>query len=80
MSVEYLKKASRRSTDDASDIRAAVLDILNRIEAGGDEAAKQYAARFDRYDGNIVLARDEIEAAAEQVPRKLKDDIRFAWD
>ncbi|MCY4066907.1 MAG: histidinol dehydrogenase [Rhodospirillaceae bacterium] len=80
MSVEYLKKASRRSTDDASDIRAAVQDILNRIEAGGDEAAKQYAARFDRYDGNIVLARDEIEAAAEQVPRKLKDDIRFAWD
>ncbi len=80
MSVEYLKKASRRSTDDASDIRAAVQDILNRIEAGGDEAAKQYAARFDRYDGNIVLARDEIEAAAEQVPQKLKDDIRFAWD
>ncbi|MYG51770.1 MAG: histidinol dehydrogenase [Rhodospirillaceae bacterium] len=80
MSVEYLKKASRKSTDDASDIRAAVQDILNRIEAGGDEAAKQYAARFDRYDGNIVLARDEIEAAAEQVPRKLKDDIRFAWD
>ncbi|MDE0703989.1 MAG: histidinol dehydrogenase [Rhodospirillaceae bacterium] len=80
MSVEYLKKASRKSTDDASDIRAAVQDILNRIEAGGDEAAKQYAARFDRYDGNIVLARDEIEAAAEQVPQKLKDDIRFAWD
>ena len=80
MSVEYLKKASRKSTDDASDIRAAVQDILNRIEAGGDEAAKQYAARFERYDGNIVLARDEIEAAAEQVPQKLKDDIRFAWD
>ena len=80
MTVEYLKKASRRSTDDASDIRATVQEILNRIEAGGDEAAKRYAAKFDRYDGNIVLVRDEIEAAAEQVPQKLKDDIRFAWD
>ncbi len=80
MSVEYLKRASRTSTDDASDIRATVQDILNRIEAGGDEAARRYAARFDRYDGNIVLARDEIESAAEQVPQKLKDDIRFAWD
>ena len=80
MSVEYLKRASRTSTDDASDIRATVQDILNRIEAGGDEAAKRYAAKFDRYDGNIVLARDEIESAAEQVPQKLKDDIRFAWD
>lgn len=80
MSVEYLKKASKKSTDDASDIRATVQEILNRIEAGGDEAAKRYAAKFDRYDGNIVLARDEIEAAAEQVPQKLRDDIRFAWD
>ena len=80
MSVEYLKRASRTSTDDASDIRATVQDILNRIEAGGDEAARRYAARFDRYDGNIVLARDEVESAAEQVPQKLKDDIRFAWD
>ena len=80
MTVEYLKTASRRSTDDASGIRATVQDILNRIEAGGDEAAKRYAAKFDRYDGNIVLARDEIESAAEQVPQKLKDDIRFAWD
>lgn len=80
MTVVYLKRAAKRSTDDSADVAAAVAAILDEIEAGGDEAAKQYAARFDRYDGNIVLARDEIEAAAEQVPQKLKDDIRFAWD
>ncbi len=80
MPVEYLKKATRTSTDDAGDVRAAVQGILDEIEAGGDAAALKYAAKFDRYDGNVVLTRDEIDAAAEAVPRKLKDDIRYAWD
>ena len=80
MSIEYLKKASKKSTDDAGDVRATVQAILDEIEAGGDEAAMRYAAKFDKYDGNVVLTRDEIDAAAKQVPQKLKDDIRFAWD
>jgi sulfopropanediol 3-dehydrogenase len=80
MTIEYLKKAARKSTDDASDVRATVQSILDDIEAGGDEAALRYAAKFDRYDGNVVLTRDEIDAASAQVPQKLKDDIRFAWD
>ncbi len=80
MTVEYLKKASRKSTDDAGDVRATVQAILNEIETGGDDAARRYAAKFDKYDGNIVLTRDEIDAAAAQVPQRLKDDIRFAWD
>ena len=80
MTVEYLKKAARKATDDSGDVRATVQAILDEIEAGGDDAALRYAAKFDRYDGNVVLTRDEINAAAAQVSQKLKDDIRFAWD
>jgi sulfopropanediol 3-dehydrogenase len=80
MTIEYLKKAVRTSTDDAGDVRATVQAILDEIEAGGDEAALRYAAKFDRYDGNVVLTREEIDEAAARVPQKLKDDIRFAWD
>ena len=80
MTVEYLKKAARKSTDDAGDVRATVQAILDEIEAGGDEAARKYAAKFDRYDGNVVLTRDEIDAASAQVSQRLKDDIRFAHD
>ena len=54
--------------------------ILDEIETGGESAALRYAARFDRYDGNVVLTRDEIDAAASQVPQRLKDDIRFSWE
>ena len=80
MTVEYLKKAAKKSTDDAGDVRATVQAILDEIEAGGDEAARKYAAKFDKYDGNVVLTREEIDAAADKVPSRLKDDIRFAWD
>ena len=80
MSIEYLKTAAKRATDDAGDVHDTVKAILDEIEAGGDAAAKKYAAKFDRYDGNVVLTRDEIEAATAAVPDKLKDDIRFAHD
>ena len=78
--VERLKTATRRSTDDAGDVRATVQAILDDIEAGGDEAARRHAARFDRYEGNVVLTRDEIDAAAAVVPERVRDDIRYAHD
>jgi sulfopropanediol 3-dehydrogenase len=80
MAVEYLKKASRTAQSDASDVHQTVRRILDEIEAGGDAAALDYAARFDRYQGNIVLTAQEIEAACAQVPQRLKDDIDFAHD
>ncbi len=78
--VEYLKKAPKTSASDASDVRETVQNILDEIEAGGEDAAKEYAAKFDKYDGNVVLTRDEIDAATQSLSQKVKDDIRFARD
>ena len=80
MSREYLKKAVKTSTTDAGGVRETVQSILDDIENGGEEAAKSYAAKFDRYEGNILLNKEEISHAASMVPQKLKDDIRFAHD
>jgi sulfopropanediol 3-dehydrogenase len=76
----YLKKAAKTSTSDAGDVRETVQNILDEIEAGGEEVARGYAEKFDRYSGNLVLTEEEIAAAAAQVPDRLKDDIRFAHD
>ncbi|HEY5719194.1 MAG TPA: histidinol dehydrogenase [Gammaproteobacteria bacterium] len=76
----YLKKATKTSTSDAGDVRGTVQKILDEIEAGGEAVARQYAEKFDRYTGNLLLTPDEIAAATAQVPGKLKDDIRFAHD
>ncbi|WP_417733431.1 histidinol dehydrogenase [Roseovarius sp.] len=78
MTREYLKKATLTSKSDATDVKATVRAILDDIEAGGDKAAMEYAAKFDRYEGNVVVTRAEIEAAAALVPEKLKRDIQFA--
>lgn len=80
MAVEYLKTAPRTSSTDRSDVRATVQNILDEIEQGGEDAARKYAAKFDKYDGDVVLTRDEIDAATETLSQKLKDDIRFARD
>ncbi|MEM1346811.1 MAG: histidinol dehydrogenase, partial [Pseudomonadota bacterium] len=77
---QYLKQAAKTATDDAADVHAVVKAILDDIEAGGDAKALEYAARFDRYDGEVVLSRAAIEAAAAKVPERLKADIRFAHD
>ncbi len=80
MTREFLKQASKTSTSDAGDVRDVVQGILDDIERGGDEAAKKYAAKFDDYDGNLLLSEEEVAKAATQVSQKLKDDIAFAHD
>ncbi|WP_420014261.1 histidinol dehydrogenase [Tateyamaria sp.] len=80
MTIEYLKKADLTSLSGASDVSATVREILSSIELGGDSAALEYAAKFDRYEGNVVLTDAEIEAACALVPEKLKADIRFSHD
>ncbi len=80
MTITYLKKATLTSTSDASDVQKTVKTILDDIEAGGDAKAIEYAAKFDNYQGNILLTREEIEAAKALVPEKVRGDIAFAHD
>jgi len=80
MTRTYLKKADLTSFSDATDVRDTVQTILDDIEARGDAGALEYAAKFDKYDGNIKLTTEEIEAASALVPEKLKQDIQFAHD
>ena len=78
MAREYLKKAELTPASDASDVHELVQGILNDIEEGGDAKALEYAAKFDKYDGNVLLTEEEIEAACALVPEKLKRDIDFS--
>lgn len=80
MARTYLKKATLTSRSDAGETAKTVAAILADIEARGEAAALEYAAKFDKYDGNVELTPQEIEAAAALVPQKLKDDIIFAHD
>ena len=80
MSRVYLKKAQLTPKSNASEVHETVKNILADIESGGDAKAKEYASKFDQYKGNIILTDDEIQAASDLVPEKLKNDIKFAHD
>ncbi|MAH37385.1 MAG: histidinol dehydrogenase [Paracoccaceae bacterium] len=78
MTIKYLKKAPLHSRSDDTKTQQIVRDILHDIENGGDEKALEYASKFDKYDGEVILSKSAIEAAAELVPDKMKQDIEFA--
>ena len=78
MTREYLKKATLTAKSDASEVHETVKTILADIEAGGDDKAMEYARKFDKYEGNVLLTAEDIAAASPLVPEKLKRDIEFA--
>ena len=80
MPREYLKKATLTAQSHASEVHDTVKTILADIEAGGDAKAMEYAAKFDKFEGNVLMTPAEIDAACARVPEKLKADIRFAQD
>jgi sulfopropanediol 3-dehydrogenase len=78
--MRHLKKASRSAGGEDAEITAAVAKILEDVESGGERAVREYAVRFDHWEGDIVVAAADRERAAAGLPQKLKDDIAFAHD
>lgn len=80
MSINYMMRAEKTASTGEDDVRKTVQTVLDEIEAGGDEKAREYAAKFDKWTGDIVVSKDDMKAAADKVSTQLKDDIRFAHD
>ena len=76
----YLKRARRKFEADSSDVQGTVAGILANIERDGDAAALDYAAKFDKFSGQLLAGEEEIEHASHSLSQKLKDDIQFAHD
>jgi len=80
MTIEYLKKAEKSSATGEDDTRNIVSQMLQEIEAGGEEKAIEYATKLDNYSGNIVVTDDEIAAASAKISQQVKDDIQFSYE
>ncbi len=80
MTIEYLKKSNRTAETGQQDLRDTVQNLLTEIENGGEESVRNYAKKFDSWEGDIIVSEQTIKAAAAELPTKLKDDIRFAHD
>ena len=46
--------------------------MLAEIRDGGEEVARSYAEKLDRYTGNIVLTDQEIQEAVDMIPEQVR--------
>lgn len=78
--MKYIKKAIKTAEADHQDVRAIVEQMLAELAANGEAAVRKFARDLDKWDGEIIVSPTVRRAAADQVPEKLKADIRFAHD
>ncbi len=68
-----------RNIPDDNDIEQTVAGIIENVRRNGDAALREYARRFDKFEGDsLLLTDDEIEARAALVAPEVADAIRKA--
>lgn len=77
-SVIYLKSSTKTPETETGHARQVVNDMLAAIEAGGEQAVRDYARSLDKWEGNIILTTEEIERRIHDVPEADRHDIDFA--
>lgn len=80
MAINFYKKAEKSPFTGEAKTREVVENMLAEIEANGETAVLRYAEQLDGYTGNPIVTRAQIDAAADDVPQQLKDDIQFSHD
>lgn len=78
MATEYLKRATKTPETETGTAREVVTSMLAEIERRGEEAVREYALKLDKWDGPIVVTREEMERRAKDVPESVRRDIAFA--
>jgi len=65
--MDYLKKAPNTAATGEADVRQTVQSILDAVEARGEEAVREFARQFDKWDGDVVVTPNQRRAAHGQV-------------
>ncbi len=80
MPIQHLKTATQTPDSQTDNARAVVADMLAEIERRGEQAVRDYAAKLDRWTGEILVSREEMERRTAGVAAGTKRDIEFATE
>lgn len=80
MPIKYIKKADKTASTDEEETRQRVQDILKDIEKRRDDGIREISRKFDKYEGDVVISREKIEAVIKSLDQKVKDDVQFSYD
>lgn len=78
MAIKYLKKATKTPETETATAQKVVAEMLENISSKGEEAVKAYSRELDKWSGEIIISKEEIEKRIQQVPQKIREDIDFA--
>ena len=78
MPLEYLKRASKSPETETDNARRVVEEMLAEIERRGEAAVREYAAKLDKWNGDIVMTPEAIERRVKDVQPDVRRDIEFA--
>jgi sulfopropanediol 3-dehydrogenase len=78
MATTYLKRADKTPETESDAAREVVTKMLAAIEAGGEQAVRDYALSLDKWSGPIVMDKADIERRIADISQSVKDDIRVA--
>jgi sulfopropanediol 3-dehydrogenase len=76
--MEYLKRAAKTPETETASARKVAEEMLAEIEKRGEAAVREYAAKLDKWTGEIVVTPQEIERRTAALPASVKRDIEFA--
>lgn len=78
MSVTYLKKADKTPETETASAQQVVSEMLHEIQTHGEAAVRKYALDLDKWHGDMVVTKAQIDDNARNVPEQVKQDIDFA--
>jgi sulfopropanediol 3-dehydrogenase len=78
--MNYKKRATKTPESETATAQKVVSEMLARIQAQGEAAVREYAKQLDKWEGDFVATRAQIEENARRVPAQVKKDIDFAID
>jgi len=78
MTRTYLKKAAKTPETESGNAQKVVAEMLAAIEQRGEVAVREYAAKLDGWEGEIVVGPEEIERRTKDIPKAIRRDIEFA--
>lgn len=78
--MTYKKRASKTPESETATAQKVVSEMLAKIEANGEAAVREYAKQLDKWEGDFIATKAQIEENARRVPAQVKKDIDFAID
>ncbi|MEO8537547.1 MAG: histidinol dehydrogenase [Betaproteobacteria bacterium] len=76
--IDYLKRATKTPETESGNAQRVAADMLADIEARGEAAVREHAARLDGWTGDIVVTAEEIDRRTRDIPAGIRRDIEFA--